>query len=134
MKLPFSNVVNELAMGGGAWRRCVVALLVLACASRAECFAPLFSIQQRLRRPGGFGVCRGRMVAARPHTQVVCAADQENKKSMRDIIEEEAGKAGVGGFEQAGKKQQLSPEQVPLPSLDSLPLSPAGNRWSLALL
>ncbi|KAJ1478799.1 hypothetical protein T484DRAFT_1816592 [Baffinella frigidus] len=51
------------------------------------------------------------MVAARPHTQVVCAADQENKKSMRDIIEEEAGKAGVGGFEQAGKKQQLSPEQ-----------------------
>jgi len=32
------------------------------------------------------------------------------KKSLRDIIEEEAGEAGVGGFE--AKQHTLSPEQV----------------------
>jgi hypothetical protein len=47
------------------------------------------------------------------HTRTICAAEGGNgsgKKSLRDIIEEEAGEAGVGGFE--AKQHTLSPEQV----------------------
>lgn len=46
------------------------------------------------------------------HTRTICAAEGGNgsgKKSLRDIIEEEAGEAGVGGFE--AKQHTLSPEQ-----------------------
>ena len=109
-----SNAVSELAMGARSCRRWAMPLLLLACASRAECFAPLSGcIQQMLRNSVKVGVSRGRGLAAKPHTQVVCAADQGNKKGLRDIIEDESRKAGVVGFEENKRKSELSPEQVP---------------------